>query len=70
MGLVDAGYASQLDRYVGYYQPYATSHRALDAEEAMFEESRNVARALLERVEQLRRGQAEAGTDLEAPRKK
>jgi multimeric flavodoxin WrbA len=70
MGLVDAGYASQLDRYVGYYQPYATSHRALDGEAALFEESRNVARALLERVEQSRRGQAEAGADLEAPRKK
>ncbi|NUS39528.1 MAG: flavodoxin family protein [Lysobacter sp.] len=70
MGLVDAGYASQLDRYIGYYQPYATSHRALDDEQALFEETRNVARALLERVEQLRHGQAEAGAGRESPRKK
>jgi hypothetical protein len=38
-----------------------TSHAALDSEDALFQESRNVARALLERVEQLRDGQREAG---------
>ena len=26
MGLVSAGHAAELDRYVGYYEPYATSH--------------------------------------------
>jgi multimeric flavodoxin WrbA len=70
MGLVDAGYASQLDRYVGYYEPYAVSHRALDDDAALFEETRNVALALLERVEQLRHGQAEAGADLPRARRK
>ena len=29
MGLIDAGPASRLDRYIGYYEPYATSHDAL-----------------------------------------
>ena len=70
MGLVDAGYASQLDRYVGYYVPYAGSHRSLDSDPALFEETRNVTLALLERVEQLRRGQAEAGAKLPRARRK
>jgi len=70
MGLVDAGYASQLDRYIGYYTPYATSHAALDGETALFEETRNVARALIERIGQLRAGLAEAGAALETPRQK
>ena len=70
MGLVDAGALSQVDRYVGYYEPYATSHCALDGEPALFQETRNAARALLERVRQLRSGQHEAGRDLPLPRQK
>ncbi|WP_133500875.1 flavodoxin family protein [Cognatilysobacter terrigena] len=70
MGLVDAGSASQLDRYIGYYEPYATSHRALDADEAVVEEARNVARAVVRRVLQLRDGIDEADTGLESPRMK
>ena len=45
MDLVPAT-AATLDRYVGYYQPYATSHDALDADEKFQEEVRNVARSL------------------------
>ena len=70
MGLVDSGALSQVDRYIGYYAPYATSHDALDEDEAMFEESRNAARALVERVRQLRGGTREAGAALEQPRQK
>lgn len=70
MGLVEAGSASQLDRYVGYYEPYATSHRALDGEPALFEEVRNVARAVVIRVRQLHAGQREADADLVEPRMK
>lgn len=70
MGLVDAGALSQVDRYIGYYAPYATSHDALDADQAMFEESRNAARALVERIRQLRAGQHEAGSQLQVPRQK
>jgi hypothetical protein len=33
MGLIDAGQLSALDRYVGYYQSYADSHKALDLDE-------------------------------------
>lgn len=70
MGLVDAGALSQVDRYIGFYAPYATSHDALDHDAAMFGESRNAARALVERVRQLRAGIREAGAGLEMPRQK
>ena len=56
MGLVDAGSKSRLDRFVGYYEPYATSHDTLDADTAMQEEVRNVARAVSQAVAELRSG--------------
>jgi multimeric flavodoxin WrbA len=56
MGLVDAGPAARLDRFIGYYQPYATSHDALDADTAVQEEARNVARAVATAVADLRAG--------------
>ena len=56
MGLVDAGVQSRLDRFVGYYEPYATSHDALDADLPMQEEVRNVARAVANAVGELRAG--------------
>ena len=34
MGLVDAGPQARLDRMIGYYQPYATSHERLDEDPA------------------------------------
>jgi multimeric flavodoxin WrbA len=57
MGLVSAGHAAELDRYVGYYEPYATSHDELDRDKAFQEETRNAARALVAAVKLLRRGQ-------------
>ncbi len=56
MGLVDAGAQSRLDRYIGYYRPYATSHAELDDETALFEEARNVARAVFRAATDLRAG--------------
>jgi multimeric flavodoxin WrbA len=56
MQLVPAGPLAQLDRYVGYYEPYATSHAALDADRALQQEVRVAARTLIETVRQLRRG--------------
>ena len=47
MGLIDAGANARLDRYIGYYEPYATSHEALDRDTGLQEEVRNVARALV-----------------------
>jgi multimeric flavodoxin WrbA len=71
MGLVDAGPTARLDRYVGYYEPYATSHDALDRDEAVQQEVRNAARALCEAVGLLRAGRlASPGADLHSPRPK
>ena len=56
MGLIDAGSMARLDRYLGYYEPYATSHDALDNDENMQEEVRNVARAVLVAVKEARAG--------------
>jgi multimeric flavodoxin WrbA len=57
MGLIAAGTAGLLDRYVGYYEPYATSHEALDRDEAIQEETRVAARALTRAIGRIRRGE-------------
>ncbi|MDB5825372.1 MAG: NADPH-dependent reductase [Herminiimonas sp.] len=54
MGLIDAGVQSRLDRYIGYYESYALSHETLDRDHAVQEEVRNVARAIMEAVTELR----------------
>jgi multimeric flavodoxin WrbA len=54
MGLIDAGTQARLDRFIGYYGSYAKSHEVLDRDEAVQEEVRNVARAVLEAVTELR----------------
>jgi multimeric flavodoxin WrbA len=59
MELVYAGNASTLDRYIGYYEPYATSHEALDRDTAVQEETRNVARSLVAAVQLIRDGKYE-----------
>ena len=56
MGLIDAGAAAKLDRYIGYYEPYYNSHDALDKDAAVQEEVRNVARSVVEAVKQIRAG--------------
>jgi hypothetical protein len=48
-----------VDRYLGYYEPYATSHAALDRDEAVQEEVRNVARAVVAAVRLIREGRYE-----------
>ena len=71
MGLVDAGPTARLDRYIGYYEPYATSHQALDRDEAVQEETRNAARALAEAIGAVRRRElVSPGRDLKRPRPK
>lgn len=71
MGLVDAGPLARLDRYIGYYEPYATSHAALDADTVVQEEVRNAARALAQAVGELRAGRVSApGRGLPRPRPK
>jgi multimeric flavodoxin WrbA len=56
MGLVDAGVQARLDRFIGYYEPYATSHDALDRDEPLHEEVKNVGRAVANTVRALRDG--------------
>jgi multimeric flavodoxin WrbA len=57
MGLIEAGHKSQVARYLGYMEPYATSHDALDRDAALQEETRNAARSLLQAVKQMREGE-------------
>jgi multimeric flavodoxin WrbA len=60
MGLIDVGTQARLDRYIGYYAPYATSHEALDRDEALHEEARNVARLVAHGVGEMRAGRLQA----------
>jgi multimeric flavodoxin WrbA len=46
MSLISAGRTAEADGYLGYMEPYATSHRALDEDAAFQQEAVNVARAL------------------------
>jgi len=71
MGLLDAGAGSRLDRAIGYYEPYFDSHEALDRDEAVQEEVRNVARAVARAVGELRAGRLpRPDSGLHAPRPK
>jgi multimeric flavodoxin WrbA len=45
-----------IDRYIGYYEPYATSHDALDKDTAVQQEVRRTAKALVEGVRWSRAG--------------
>jgi hypothetical protein len=56
IGLHPAGAQSAIGTYIGYYEPYATSHEALDGEKALFIEVENAARSLAELVRQIRAG--------------
>ena len=71
MHLCPAGPSAELDRYIGYWKPYATSHQELDADQAIQEEVRNAARALHEGILAKREGRlVTAGNNLVAPRQK
>jgi len=71
MGFIDAGAQARLDRYIGYYEPYATSHDTLDNDEMVQEETRNVARAVAKAVVELRAGRLQAvQPKLTPPRRK
>lgn len=71
MGLIDAGSKARLDRFIGYYKPYATSHDALDRDTDVQEEVRNVARAVVAAVSQARAGKlSQPDAKLESPRPK
>lgn len=71
MKLVPAGPSAEVDRYIGYWQPYATCHAALDADKDIQEEVRNAAHTLAEAVIEGRKGRlVTAGAELIDPRQK
>ncbi len=71
MHLIPAGPLAEVDRYIGYWEPYATSHESLDGDENIQEEVRNAARTLIEAVVAKRQGRlVVAGAHLKEPREK
>jgi multimeric flavodoxin WrbA len=70
MGLVQAGKAACLDRFIDYYGMYATSHDALDKDDALFEEVDNAARSLANQIARTRSGLPTPGEELSDPRPK
>lgn len=70
MGLIDAGTQARLDRYIGYFESYANSHAALDQDQAIQEEARNVGRAVWETVQALRTGKLNIPQRMRSPRPK
>jgi hypothetical protein len=71
MHLISAGSKAEVDAYVGYFEPYATSHQALDRDDAFQEEVRQAALVLGEAVQAKHNGKyTEAGARLQEPRPK
>ncbi|RWY67637.1 flavodoxin family protein [Rhizobium sp. WSM1325] len=71
MDLEPAGTLAEVDRYIGYWEPYATSHTAYDRDQAVQEEVRNAARTLYQAAASKRQGlQGAAGSELKQPRQK
>jgi len=56
MSLVQASRTAEVDGYIGYMEPYATAHQALDEDSDFQEETRNAARALANAVKLSRAG--------------
>ncbi len=71
MGFIDAGSKARLDRFIGYYEPYESSHDTMDADTDVQEEIRNVARSVAHAVGELRAGRlSRPDGALKAPRPK
>jgi multimeric flavodoxin WrbA len=67
MKLSPAGPSAEIDRYIGYWKPYATSHDELDKDKAIQDEVRNAALTLVEAVQASHKI---AGNDLKEARSK
>jgi hypothetical protein len=71
MQLESAGRMAELDRYIGYWKPYATSHDELDADLAVQGEVRNAAMTLVRAAIAKREGRwVSADAGLHEPRAK
>lgn len=71
MALISAGRVAELDGYIGYMEPYATSHDALDRDHTFQQEVTNTARALANAVKLAGAGKlADPGEGLADPNPK
>jgi multimeric flavodoxin WrbA len=71
IGMIQAGPSAVLDTWIGWYQPYATSHEDLDKDEDLFTQVNNTALSLANMVAQLRSGAYKAPDQaLHNPREK
>jgi multimeric flavodoxin WrbA len=71
MEMIPAGPTALIDTWVGWYQPYATSHEDLDRDRDLFAEVGNAALALANMVKQIRSGHYRApDEELHDPREK
>ncbi len=71
MSLVQASRTAEVDGYIGYMEPYATSHEALDQDEDFQQQTRNAARALDNAVNLSRAGKYQRpDEDIEDPNPK
>jgi multimeric flavodoxin WrbA len=71
MELQPAGALAEIDRYIGYWEPYATSHESYEADERMQAEIRNAAKVLARAIGDKRAGRlADAEREVEEPAKK
>lgn len=57
MEMIPAGRSAALDRYIGYYEPYAISHRALDRDKNFVREIENTITSLIRQVQIIRNAQ-------------
>jgi len=71
MELIPAGPTALMDTWIGWYQPYATSHADLDKDKDLFAEVSNAAQALANMVKLIRTGKYHAADEkLHDPREK
>ena len=70
MELVPASDVAHLERYIGYWQPYATNHSELDRDRAVQQEVEIAARALVRDTIRARGKPHASGDELAPPRQK
>jgi multimeric flavodoxin WrbA len=71
IGMISAGPTASLDTFIGYYEPYATSHQDLDEDHDVLVEVGQAAVALARLVTQIRTGEYRSpDAGLEPPREK